>query len=97
MMTPPTPIPSAEDLLDHNNTFTYDSQAYLPSFVSWTGRGKVTPVKDQGACSDCWAFAAIGAVESMHAINTGRLYDLSEQQLVECVPRQDNNVSKDTQ
>ena len=93
MMTPPIPID--EDILDNNNTFTYDRQAYLPSYVSWTRQGKVTSVKDQGACNDCWAFAATGAVESMHAINTGRLYDLSEQQLVECVPRQDD-VSKDT-
>ena len=54
----------------------------------------VTPVKHQGNCGSCWAFAAIGVLESNILIKNGcrnktvnaSSVDLSEQQLVSCVP-----------
>lgn len=58
--------------------------------VDWNALGKVTPVKNQGACGSCWAFSAIAATESNYLIEKGKTFadeaiDLSEQQVVDCV------------
>lgn len=44
----------------------------------------VTPVKDQGNCGSCWAFAGVGAFESSIYKKDGVIVDLSEQYLVSC-------------
>jgi len=47
----------------------------------------VHPVRDQGSCGSCWAFSAIGAIESAEFIARnfeGRINTYSEQQLVDC-------------
>jgi cathepsin L len=57
----------------------------VPDSKNWTAEGKVQTVKDQGQCGSCWAFGSIAAQESMWAISTGNLLNLSEQNLVDCV------------
>lgn len=59
----------------------------LPSRVDWRESKFVTPIRDQGGCGDCWAFATAAASESYTLIrqNTpGVNLDLSEQVLVSC-------------
>ena len=61
----------------------------LPSSLDWRNNGGnfVTPVKNQGQCGSCWAFATTAALESYtliqnHTPNTN--LDLSEQVLISC-------------
>ena len=61
--------------------------AALPT-LDWrnaNGVNYVTPVKNQGSCGSCLAFAVTAALESQHMItSTGMPLDLSEQILVSC-------------
>ncbi|EFA01283.1 uncharacterized protein LOC658343 [Tribolium castaneum] len=59
----------------------------ISASLDWRQRGGVTPVKNQGQCGSCWAFATIGAIESHYKIRHKRAISLSEQQLVDCVGR----------
>ena len=43
------------------------------------------PVRNQGSCGSCWAFATAGAIEGMVAKNNQKkIISLSPQQLVDC-------------
>ena len=60
------------------------SQKSLPSSFSWLAQNGCTPIKDQGSCGSCWAFAACGTFESNIKIIDGVTRDLAEQWLVNC-------------
>lgn len=49
-----------------------------PSF-DWRNLGKVTPVRNQGGCGSCWAFAVLGPLESSYLIRNASTIDSSEQ------------------
>eukprot|EP00461_Guttulinopsis_vulgaris_P004541 UN04543 len=51
-------------------------------FKDWSAY--VGPVKNQASCGSCWAFSATGTLEAHLKIQTGKSYDLAEQQLVDC-------------
>lgn len=55
-----------------------------PNEINWVKRGAVTPIKNQGQCGGCWAFASVGAVEGAWQLATGELISLSEQQVMDC-------------
>lgn len=67
----------------------------LPASFSWSGwdgasiigANYMTPVRDQGGCGSCWAFAAIGGMEAQYQINNANPssgIDLSEQNVLQC-------------
>jgi cysteine peptidase B len=70
---------------EHSNATSAKSPQYsgVDSLVDWTGV-YTTPVKDQGYCGSCWAFAASEQIESDAMRELGVTYTLSPQQLVEC-------------
>ena len=63
--------------------FRYNSSSYqiLPSKYDLREFGYVTPVKAQGSGGNCWAFSALGALESCVLKSSGISYDLSEENM----------------
>lgn len=64
---------------DVNSTF-----ADLPNSFDWRERGALTAVKDQEHCGSCYAMSIVGSVESQLFIKTGKLIQLSEQEIIDC-------------
>lgn len=78
----PTPTPSPTPMIEVSAADT--AALGLPSHFNWCEQGKCTPIKNQGACGSCWAFATTGVLEAAIKIHDGVERDLSEQYLLSC-------------
>jgi len=85
-------IPLKESELASMKTFKRPKHlGDLEDYFDWRDSGIVTPVKSQGYCGACWAFAAIGALESDATYFRGSEVLLSEQNLLDCTSSYGNN------
>jgi len=55
-----------------------------PDRFDWRDQKVVGAVRNQGDCGACWAFSTVETVETMYAIKTGQLPELSVQQVIDC-------------
>jgi cathepsin L len=74
--------------------FTVEARPGNPSAVDWRTKNVVTPIKDQGSCGSCWSFSAVGSMEGAHALSSGTLVSLSEQELVDCAAGGKDNCNE---
>ena len=68
-------------LANLNDNMTQGVGDALPSSFDLRESGAVTGVKDQGSWGNCWAFAALGSLESWAKKSEGAELDLSENHL----------------
>ncbi|KAJ5066151.1 peptidase c1a family protein [Anaeramoeba ignava] len=76
--------PKKPSEMKYARTYEYQGIKDLPQNFDWRDYGAVTWVKDQVACGSCWAFSAIGAIETQYILKYGKQKLFSENQLMDC-------------
>lgn len=69
---------------DRGLQFDDNSALGLPTTFDWCAQAECPPIKDQGNCGSCWAFATTGVLEANLQIKDNVERDLSEQALLSC-------------
>src|SRR5262249_18810098 len=78
-------IPTIEQLKSAVYHWTEQGSCKTSKHFQYTrASGDLPPVRDQGLCGSCWAFAAAGAVDSSYRIRDGRNSNVAEQELIDC-------------
>jgi Papain family cysteine protease/Cathepsin propeptide inhibitor domain (I29) len=74
-----------EDLQKHEYPYEpLTDISKIPATVDWRGSGADSGIKDQALCGSCWAFGAVGAMESAWFHATGQSARFSEQAVMDC-------------
>jgi predicted secreted protein len=63
---------------------TLEVSPNLPAAFDWRDQVTLPPVRNQGSCGSCWAFATVGTMEVAMAVQGEPIVDLSEQYLISC-------------
>lgn len=58
---------------------------------NWRDAGRMTPVRNQGACGSCTTFSVSGAYEGAYNIQNNSAVDVSEQQMLSCAEQANGN------
>jgi len=78
-------VPANVEEMRANMTHHVMSSGYgVPASMDWRTKGAVGRVKNQGGCGSCYAFSASGALECAQFKKSGKLIDVSEQNIVDC-------------
>ncbi|XP_055387370.1 cathepsin J-like isoform X2 [Condylostylus longicornis] len=56
----------------------------VPETINWIENGFKNPILHQGKCGSCYTFGAIAAIEAQYFIKTGKLIQLSHQEVMDC-------------
>jgi hypothetical protein len=56
----------------------------LPAAFDWRDSTGCPPIRNQGSCGSCWAFATVGPIECSIKIRDDTTVDISEQWLLSC-------------
>ena len=68
----------------HNRGKIHLAMNNLNTTIDWVEKGAVTPVSNQGQCGSCFSFSSVEAIEGINFLTTGKLLQLSEQQVLDC-------------
>ena len=86
LYTPETPVDGLPDMPDGIPPDPSPDDIRF-SWHDYEGRDWMSPVKSQGMCGSCWAFAAVAALEGAYNVELGNPdldLDLSEQVVISC-------------
>jgi hypothetical protein len=78
-------ISPPEWVLENMPLFVPPGDSITDNIFDWRDYNCVTAAKSQDGCGSCWAFAAVGELESHMLVYDGRYEDLSEQMILSCV------------
>ncbi|XP_072949720.1 uncharacterized protein [Epargyreus clarus] len=76
--------PTSDTVYLGRGQFKSINRGPVPLLWDWRDQNMVTPVKNQLTCNACWAFSAIGSIESHVMIYWNQTVSLSEQFLIDC-------------
>lgn len=76
---------TSDEASGNEEQITYSATSGLPASYNWCdAHGGCTPVKNQGQCGACWAFATQGVLENLIKAEDNMTVNLSEQYLISC-------------
>ncbi|BAM39811.1 uncharacterized protein TOT_020000082 [Theileria orientalis strain Shintoku] len=62
-----------------------DPNYYPGKLFDWRDKGVIIPIRDQGRCGSCWAFASADLISAALAIGGGSKLTFSVQQMLDCI------------